>query len=210
MTHPTNDELLDFHYDELDAARAETVDAHVRTCTQCRTQLATWRGVGAALGAWELPEPKHRVNASPASAPATSRLTWLARTLRAAAAVFLLIGTGYGLARFNTPTPPAPPAPVASVDTAALRAEVARDVRRELGKELRDQQLKFAADVLERQQAFQETLAESVTAVERRQVARHAALRRDVETVAIHAQKELNQLAYSAHVEAAPDKVRDQ
>jgi hypothetical protein len=136
-------------------------------------------------------------------------VTWFARTFRAAAAVFLLIGSGYGLARFIAPTPPTP-APVASVDTTALRAEVARDVRRELGKELRDQQLKFAADILECQQAFQETLAESVARVEQRQVARHAALRRDVETVAIHAQKELNQLAYSAHVEAAPDNVRDQ
>jgi hypothetical protein len=151
------------------------------------------------LGTWELPESSHRILVT--SAPATTRAAWLGRSLRAAAAAVLLVGTGYGLARFNTPT--AAPQ-TASVDLAALKAQVARDVRSDLGKELRDQQLQFAADMLERQQDLQQTVAVSLAELERRQLARHAALRKDVETLALHAQKELNQLAFAQGDDARP------
>ena len=71
MTHPTNEQLLDFLYDELDAARVDEIDAHVRDCDACRTQLASWRGVRNELGAWELPEPSRRIVVT--SAPPTTR-----------------------------------------------------------------------------------------------------------------------------------------
>jgi anti-sigma factor RsiW len=190
MTHPTNEELLDLLYDELEPARAEVIDAHVFDCDACRAQLANWRGVRNELGAWELPESSHHIVVR--SAPTTSRSAWLGRTLRAAAAAVLLVGTGYGLARFNTPK--MTPAPrTTAIDVAALKAQVARDVRGDLGKQLHEQQLQLAADMLERQQDFQQAVGLSLTGLERRQ----AALRKDVETVALHAQKEFNQLALS-------------
>jgi len=204
MTHPTNEQLLDCLYDELDAAKANEIDTHLRDCDACRTQLASWRGVRNELGAWELPGPSRRIVVT--SALPTTRAAWLGRTLRAAAAAVLLVGTGYGLARFNTPKP-APQ--TTAVDLAALRAQVARDVRSDLGKQLRDQQLQFAADLLERQQDFQQTVGLTLAELERRQVARQAALRKDVETVALHAQKELNQLAYSAQGDDVRPETRD-
>jgi anti-sigma factor RsiW len=205
MTHPTNEELLDLLYDELEPARAEEIDAHVFNCDACRAQLAGWRGVRNELGTWELPESSRRIVVT--STPPTTRAAWWGRSFRAAAAAVLLVGTGYGLARFNTPKPPAPQ--TAAVDLNALRAQVARDVRSDLGKRLRDQQLQFAAEVLERQQDFQQTVGVSLDKLERRQVARQAALRKDVETLALHAQKELNQLAFSAQGDDVRPKTRD-
>jgi hypothetical protein len=157
------------------------------------------------LAAWELPDASRRIVVTSAQ-PTAPRAAWLPRTLRAAAAAVLLVGTGYGLARFNTPKP-APQA--ASVDVAALRAQVARDVRSDLGKQLRDQQLQFAADMLERQQDFQQLVGERLADMDRRQLARQAALRNDVETLALHAQKELSQLAYSAPSDRVRPDTRD-
>jgi anti-sigma factor RsiW len=203
MTHPTNDELLDLVYDELDPARAQAVNAHVRTCGDCRAQLATWRGVRSELGRWELPEPRRRVVVSTTAA---SRTSWLRRTVRSAAAAVLLLAAGYGLARFNAPKPAAP---VAAIDTTALRAQLSRDVRNELARELRTQQLQFAADVITRQQDFQQAVATALTELETRQFVAHAALRKDVETVALHAQQEFDQLAVANQADALHDGTRD-
>jgi len=196
MTHPTNEELLDLLYDELDPARAESINAHVGDCDECRSRLASWRGVRSELGTWQVGESSRRIVVT--SAPATGRDARFGRALRGLAAAVLLVGTGYGLARFNTPRPAPQAAPI---DIASLRTQVARDVRSDLGKELRGQQLQFAADMLERQQDFQQVVGVNLAELERRQLASQTALRRDVETLALHAQKELNQLAYSAQAD---------
>lgn len=209
MTHPTNEQLLDLLYHELEPASAETIAAHVRECAQCQTQLASWRGVRTELAAWDLPETTSTTPASFAASLTTPRTTWLRRTLTAAAAAVLLVGTGYGLARFNTPAPVAPVA-TAAVNTAELRAQITRELRDELGKELAARHLQFAKQMRESQQDLRQAVGASLDELERRELVRNAALRRDVETLAVHAQKEINQIAYAARPEEPPTDLRDQ
>jgi hypothetical protein len=49
MNHPTNDELLLLAYGELARERAAPLEAHVTTCTDCRSELAALESARGAL-----------------------------------------------------------------------------------------------------------------------------------------------------------------
>ena len=91
----------------------------------------------------------------------------------------MLIGTGFGLARFSAPQPAVVSAPNASLDVAALRAELSAEIRRELHDDLRvalrselaAEQVKFASDEAGRREAFQQVMAQGLSELEMRQLA---------------------------------------
>jgi hypothetical protein len=204
MTHPNPQELLDFVYEELPPNRQAELSAHLAACDACQARVTAWGGVRRELAGWELPEASSR----PVTDAARSPRPW--PVVRWAAAAAVLIGTGFGLARLSSPHPEVASAPEPSIDVPALRAELAGEIRRELHDELRAalrselaaelsaQQAKFAADEAGRRGAFEQAMARALNDSEVRQVAEHRALRRDVETLAIRAREELDQLAVSA------------
>ena len=49
MNHPAPGEIFELHFGELDAARREACEAHVRDCAACRTSLADVEWVERAL-----------------------------------------------------------------------------------------------------------------------------------------------------------------
>jgi hypothetical protein len=199
MTHPKSDELMEYLYDDgLDAARRATIAEHLAACEGCRGRVALWGGVRLDLDAWELPAAiKQPVRTAPMPAHAWPVLRW-------AAAASVLLAVGYGLARMNPAAPAPSPARVAVVtpDLSAIRAEVAgqvrADLREEFRRELASEQAKFVADQKSQRELFQRVVARALGELEARQSAENAALRADIETVALRAQRELSQLAVSS------------
>jgi anti-sigma factor RsiW len=172
MNHPKVEELTDFLYGELEPARETEVSAHVHICESCREQVNAWRDVRKDLAAWNVP----LTGRLHAMQPATNRM----RMTRWAVAAMVLIGTGFGLARLVTPQP----------DLSAMRAELRNEIRQDLSATL----ARYADEQASRQQAFQQLVTQVVSRIEARQVAEHANLRKDVETVALHTQEEFERL----------------
>lgn len=190
MTHPTADELMDHLYgDAADPARHAEIEAHVAGCDECRRQLAAWGGVRRELAAWEVPPAPSRTRTVAMPSRAGSLMRW-------AVAAVVLLGTGYGFARVAAPDP---------VDASEVKTALARELREQLrgqlGEELRvelaAEQARFAVEQSRRHETFQRWMAEALSEMDARNVAAYAALRSDVETVAIQTQAEFEQLAVS-------------
>ena len=200
MTHPHSQLLLEFLYEELDPVRRAEVASHLAGCDACRGRVTAWGGVRRELAGWELPESAGRESI----AGLAPRRSW--PVVRWAAAAAVLIGTGFGLARLSAPHPAAISAPSATLDVAALRAELSAEVRRDLRDDLRvalrselaAEQTKFASEEAGRREAFQQVVAQALSELEVRHLAEQRALRRDVETLALSARQELDQLAVAA------------
>ena len=190
MNHPNLDELTGFLYednDDLEPARVEEVRAHVARCEECRARVAAWRGVRSDLAAWTLP------NLQDARPSVAFRPGFLRPALKWAVAASVLMGAGFGLARTSQQKP---------ADISALRAELAEEIRAELraelGGELAAAQALFASEQAARNDAFEQAVVRGFGELEARQAVAHAALRMDVETLAVRAQQGFEQIAYAA------------
>lgn len=174
MNHPQHNELTELLYGELDAAREAEVTRHLETCDDCRGRVDAWRAVRQDLATWDVPL-SGRLKLAPATVT-SSRL----RPLRWAVAATVLLGAGFGLARFTTPTP----------DLTALRTEL----RDELKQEFATTFAAYTEQQISERQNFERVVARAMNRIEARQVAEHAVLRKDVETVAVHTQQEFARL----------------
>lgn len=80
MTHPHEDQLLLLAYDELPAADAAGLEAHLATCAVCRDDLARLERARVAVD-WAAPKPRRSAR-------------WIVAGLAAAAAVAAILLTG--------------------------------------------------------------------------------------------------------------------
>jgi hypothetical protein len=80
MNHPHEDQLLLLAYDELPAADAARLEAHLATCAVCRDDLARLERARVALD-WAEPKPRRSAR-------------WFVAALAAAAAVAAILLTG--------------------------------------------------------------------------------------------------------------------
>jgi hypothetical protein len=162
MNHPPREEWTDFLHDDLAPDRRRELRTHLGECAECRAQVETWRSVQHELRGWRIPEA--RAHAAPAR-------SWPFMKLAAAAVV--MIAAGYALARWTAPV----------ADTAAIRAALTADLRAELAR--------FAAENSARQQEYQAAFTKALGRLEAQRLVEYADLRRDVETVAVRAEGEL-------------------
>lgn len=179
--HPRPEAWADYLYGELPPEQHAQLDDHIRACPDCQRQLAQWRHTQAALDAWKLPR-----RARPAL-----RFT---QSIRWAAAAALVLGLGWLGGRLSAPALP---------DARQLRAELEPALKQELQAEF---QSKLSAALETADAKHQERLVELVQAwavareqdqqttlallqqADRQRRADCAALRRDLETVAVVAQ----------------------
>lgn len=203
--HPSSEEWMSFLYGETAPVRHTELHAHLQQCAACREQVGTWRGSMTALDAWPLPRPVTRTFAQPA--------------LRWAAAAVVVLGLGFGIGRITNSS-------VTDVKQlqASLRSEMdARlaGAREEFAVALRKQQAdithsiqtvaadaateetgellnRFAKLMDERREADHETFAAVIKQVEERHINNYAALRNDIDTVAVNADEQLMALATMA------------
>jgi hypothetical protein len=95
MKHPTPEDWMDYLYHELPAEKAGTLDRHLRECPECQTAVASWKLAGTEMSHWSLtPQP------SQWRTPARS-IAWAAA---AAAVVLLAAGAGRLTATRSTDT----------------------------------------------------------------------------------------------------------
>jgi len=173
MNHPTDTELSDFIYDDLEPSRRTEVVGHLQACSECRARVAGWREARAALQTWSVPDVRPRRAAQP---------SLIASAARWAVAACIFVASGFALARLTTPRT----ADVAHVDPVAietLRAELKRD----LSVQLAALHSEYRAGV-DRQ----------IRQIEAERVAEYAGLRKDVETVALRTQEEFVRLTSTA------------
>jgi hypothetical protein len=183
MTHPKHEELAAFLYEDgLRAARRAEVARHVDACDECRALVDGWRGLRTNLAAWQLPAVARMPAAASRSSAAGAGFRW------AVAAAVLLSG-GFALARM-TEKP---------VDLAALRTDLAKELRKEVRQELVAELRNYSA----KQAAWQEEFQGEVVNVVRQQAANHASLRKDLETMAVLTEEEIQRLSSVARVTPA-------
>ena len=183
MTHPKHEELAEFLYEDgLSPGRHAELARHLNACDECRALVEGWRGVRTDLAAWQLP--------TVARVPATtSRSSAAGSGLRWAVAAAVLLGCGFGIARM-TERP---------LDLSALRTELAQEVRQEVRQELAAELKNYAV----KQAAWQEEFQGEVVSVIRQQAANHASLRKDVETMAVLTEEEIQRLSSVARATPA-------
>jgi len=195
-THPTPEEWMSFLYGEDSPARHTELGAHLHACAECRRQMQAWRGSMTALDAWAAPAARRRWVPAPA--------------MRWAAAAAVVLGLGIGVGRMTSPAQPD-----ISQLTAALRTEMetklssAREEftrtlqqqREELaeavhaaatdaaGEEAEQRFARIAKVISARHEADQEVYLAALKQVEER----YAALRQDLNTVAVNADDGLSQ-----------------
>jgi len=189
-THPTPEEWMSFLYGEDSPARHAELGAHLHACAECRQQVQTWRGSMAALDTWAVPQTRRRW----ASAPA----------MRWAAAAVVVLGLGIGMGRMTSSAPPD-----LNQLTATLRTEMETKLastREEFARTLQQQRMEFAEAVhaaasdavgegaeelfarisrviAQERQAYLAALRQ----IEERSQSDYAALRNDLNTVAVNA-----------------------
>lgn len=117
MTHPTPEDWMAYLYGESDSSERGALDAHLKSCAECRGQVAAWRGVMRDLERRWLPAERRF--------PTVGR-----RLVRATVAAGLLFVVGYAVGRLTRSEPVVIAAE--AVDVAALRKAVAGDVVRAL------------------------------------------------------------------------------
>jgi len=183
MTHPKHEELAELLYEDgLSPNRHAEIARHVDACEECRALVDGWRGVRTNLATWQLPTAGRMPAVAPRSSAAGSGLRW-------AVAAAVLMGGGFALARM-TDKP---------VDWAALRTDLARELRKEVRQELVAELRNYSA----KQAAWQEEFQGEVVNVVRQQAANHASLRKDLETMAVLTEEEIQRLSSVARVTPA-------
>jgi len=218
MTHPTQEQWMDFLYGEMPSPRKIELESHLAACAECRARQADFRAATQALDAWQV-RPRH--------APARRFAAWMPPIKWAAAAALLATAT-FGAGRRTAP----------SLDPETLRAEVARQVESRVVQEVQTaserilaetrqvseqamanasaahaQRLEqFAASLAALRQEDQQTVLAALRQLDSDRQAEDRSLRQDLERVALFsdrsfksAQRQLVQLTgYASNLENTP------
>jgi anti-sigma factor RsiW len=194
--HPTPEEWMSFLYGEVSPARHAELGAHLQGCAGCRRQVQTWRGSMSALDAWTAPQPLRRRVSGP--------------VMRWAAAAVVVLSVGFGAGRMSSSTD----AQIGHV-AAALRSEMdakLASTREAFAQSLEQQRTGFAeavhaAAIDASGEEAEQMFARLARLVEETRVSdqqaylaalkqveeRYAALRQDLDTVAVNADDGLSQ-----------------
>lgn len=164
VKHPHREAWMDWLYGELSGDEKAALAAHLETCAVCRSEVDQWRGTMKTLDQYNL--PRHR---APARQPR--------RILKWAAAAAILLCAGFGLGRLT------------SAGHAAFRASLKSEIRAELLADLNRQQQQaledYAKTAAEERNAENKALLAAMARLEADRVADYAALRKDLETMAV-------------------------
>ena len=189
-THPTPEEWMSFLYGEDSPARHAELGAHLHACATCRQQVQSWRGSMTALDAGAVPQVRRSWSAAP--------------VMRWAAAAVVVLSIGFGVGRMSSSAN-------AQMNqlTAQLRSEMdakLASTREAFAQTLQQQRAEFgeavhsaaieatndeaeqlfarlAKLVEQRREVDQQTYLAALKQVDER----YAALRQDLDTVAVNA-----------------------
>jgi hypothetical protein len=171
MTHPKREDWMSYLYDELSASERNTLKAHLDSCAECRAQMSVWQSAGAEMNAWKMPVRARR-------SQALSLVRWAA----AAAIIALALVGGW---RLN----------VLSQEVKTLRAELqhtsrtdvisAADAATKTAAEAQAVVATFAEQWEQKRLGDQQALLSALQKMNARHAQDYAALRKELETVAV-------------------------
>ena len=153
MNHPNREQWISYLYHELPPDEHAALQAHANACAECRAQLDSWHGAKTKLDGWPL-------------AALQRRPLILRNAVKWGIAAMLMIGFGFGLAKFTAP--------------AFDSAHVEKILRGEFQQQLADARL-----------ADKGELAAVINQMKKQRTIDYAALREDLETVAVTAETSL-------------------
>ena len=164
---------MSFLYHEGEPDRHAEMHAHLQSCAECADRVNLWRGSMQALDQWPAPAYRRAVARRPA---------WL----KWAAAAALAAGLGFGIGRaVQRP----------SVDLAALKAALARDFDARLATtvasssgEVQRLLAEFMQAQDNRRSVDREEIVTALRQLDAKYAANIAALRSELETVAVNTQ----------------------
>jgi len=173
MKHPTATEWMDFLYGDLAPDAHRELAQHLADCAECHRQMAAWQATQQRLSSWTLP-------------PSRSRRQVFAPLFKWAIAAIFVIGIGILVARLTAPT----------LNSAALQAAIEPNLRKQLVPEMqaavaaaRAQDARFLNEFAQRIEALRTEDRATVMALfndlEAQQQTDYAAIRKDLETVAV-------------------------
>jgi hypothetical protein len=172
MNHPTQEDWMAFLYAEDPPERRTELHSHLQKCPECARRLNDWRHSMTLLDSW------------PASAG--RRITvnsW--PLLKWAAAAALMLGIGFAIGR-GVPRPP--------LDLNAIKAELAGDLQPRIAAaqsshtEVQRVLTEFAKAQEEKHRLDRQILINALRQMDARYAANLAALRGELETVALNTQ----------------------
>jgi anti-sigma factor RsiW len=176
MNHPTPEQWTQYVYGDLAAQPAAELEQHLNECPQCDAHVKTLRSTMRQLDSWKLP-PKRRTRPS-----VLPLLKW-------ATAACLVLFVGFTAGRLT-----------AQPDTQAIRAALLPELRAELKHEVTEMIRAEVANASAQTLTKAANTADKVAATYANYV--YASLKKDVDTVALHADAglrnttlKLNQLA---------------
>lgn len=178
MKHPNSEEWMSFLYQEDAPTRHAEMRTHLRNCAECAGHVAVWRDSMQLLDQWP------RGAARRSGARRRTVLKW-------AAAAALVAGLSLGIGRALQPPP---------MDVAALKTELRRDFDARLAAalassngEVRRLLTDFKQAQDERHALDLETIMAALRQLDASYAANVAALRAELETVAVNTQDGLSQ-----------------
>ncbi len=156
MNHPNHGAWMSFLYGELPPESHAEHAQHLEACAACRGQVTAWRGTLTDLDAWRVP------------AKLPQPAGWL-RPLKWGIAAALLLVAGFGFARLTAP------------DATALRAAIEPEIRLQVRADFTRLAQSLEVKRTEDRQAMLEVLQK----LESQRAVNFAALRKELETVAV-------------------------
>jgi hypothetical protein len=211
MTHPTREDWMSYLYDELPANARSSLRTHLDSCAECRAQVQTWQSASRSLDEFTLPRRRKVL-------PRTSITKW---AIAAAFVAFAALGVTR-LAALNSEMKQLRVELQASLKRdveSAVRLQLAEKMQGDFDKALNrisEQAAKSAnaeartliATVAQRIEAQrlvdQQTTLAALQKLSARHTEDYAALRKELETVAVlteaglqRAQSQIATLAYS-------------
>lgn len=184
MKHPRREEWVPFVFGEAEPEQRQQLEEHLGHCPECSAEIAKWRNGLRRMDAWQLP-PRPKVRRSAAAQP----LAW-------AAAAVLMLGIGLASAQWGVHAARSSMRVEMnrlelqmaelkrhSVEGLATKTAAAENITKELQAAL--DSLKTARE------EDREHLLSLIEELESKQDAALVSVRKDLETVASHADDEL-------------------
>jgi hypothetical protein len=188
MKHPNRDEWVPYIFGEARGNDVKRLNSHLDECPECAAEVAAWRRSLKTLDRWEL------------DAPVRSRTTIIAPVFRWAVAAAIVLAAGVALGRMTAP------------DTKAMRAEVEASVKAAFAEQLQqtvaqsetrlanvsqeraEELWRVFSDGLSNAREEQRQMTASLLDEQRREYeTRYVNLRRDLETLAVLADREIQE-----------------
>jgi hypothetical protein len=162
MNHPKCEEWVPYLYGESRPEARQQLKQHLQVCAECREQLEAWQRSLGRLDAWKLPRRRAFTES-------------VAPLLKWAAAAAIVLGLGFGFGRLTA----------SRADAERVRALIEPEIRRQLSQEfaqlVREETAKVtAATLAAANRLTEDTIAEYSQTL-------YAALKRDLDTVAVNA-----------------------